>query len=96
MNESVFMQNPLNNQQANLRIVNRQESKGKHEYLVEGYRGVYFHKRKNQYIARVRFYGLTYHLGYFDTIKEACVAFNNKTLELYGNVAKLNKIGDTP
>ena len=56
------------------------------------YRGVYFLSRSQNYVARIFLNGKSYHLGYYKKQEEAAAAYNQKALELYGDLAILNKI----
>lgn len=41
---------------------------------TSGIRGVHYAKERNQWVARLRFKGKTYHLGYYDSLEEAAEA----------------------
>ena len=55
-----------------------------------GYTGVY--KEHNRYRAVISIDRKSVHLGMFATAEEAALAYNAKSLELYGKNGKLNKI----
>lgn len=58
-----------------------------------GYTGVY--KEHNRYRAVISINRKSVHLGMFATAEEAALAYNAKSLELYGKNGKLNKIKPT-
>lgn len=58
------------------------------------YKGVSLFKRTGKYAAYIKKDGKRTHLGYFLTEKEAALAYNNKAKELFGEFAKLNKVGE--
>jgi hypothetical protein len=55
-----------------------------------GYRGV--SKEKNKYRAVIYKGKQRYELGFFNTPEEAAVAYNNKSIELFGKTRSLNRI----
>lgn len=55
-----------------------------------GYTGVY--KEHNRYRAVISVDGRSIHLGMFDTPEEAALAYNAKSLELFGEKGKINII----
>ena len=55
-----------------------------------GYTGVY--KEHTRYRALISNKGTTIHLGMFDTPEEAAEAYNKKSVELFGEEGKINKI----
>lgn len=55
-----------------------------------GYTGVY--KEHTRYRALISNKGATIHLGMFDTPEEAAAAYNKKSMELFGDEGKINKI----
>jgi hypothetical protein len=78
--------NPLNNRIENLRLVsdkqncqNRSKTKGK----SSKYLGVTFHKTSGKFLARIK----QKSLGYFNTEKEAGVAYAKASRVLYGDYA---------
>jgi hypothetical protein len=88
--------NGLNNQKENLRICdyskNAQNSKRNPIYGSSNYKGVYLYKRTNKYRANIKLKGKRIYLGYFDSDKEAALAYNKKAIELFGEYACLNII----
>lgn len=55
-----------------------------------GYTGVY--KENNRYRAVISVNRRSVHIGMFATAEEAALAYNQKSLELYGKLGKINKI----
>ena len=55
-----------------------------------GYTGVY--KENNRYRAVISVNRRSVHIGMFATAEEAALAYNKKSLELYGKLGKINKI----
>lgn len=56
-----------------------------------GYIGVY--KDYGKYRAAISHKGKSIHLGMYNTPKAAAIAYNEKSIELYGDDARLNPIG---
>lgn len=87
----------FDNRIENLRIsnkLNNSHNKIKQEGMTSEYRGVSFYKKTNKFKAQISHDKIKYYLGYFNTPKEAAIAYNNKAVELYGNFAKLNIISN--
>ena len=55
-----------------------------------GYTGVY--KENNRYRAVISVNRRSVHIGMFSTAEEAAMAYNQKSLELYGKLGKINEI----
>ena len=55
-----------------------------------GYTGVY--KENNRYRAVISVNRRSLHIGMFGTAEEAALAYNKKSVELYGNLGKINKV----
>jgi hypothetical protein len=55
------------------------------------FRGVCFNRKQNKYTSYIN-YEKRYHLGTFETEKEAAEAYNKKAIEFYGKNARLNEI----
>lgn len=58
------------------------------------YRGVHYDKKRNKYIAQIRDGGEKIFLGIFKKEEDAALAYNNASIKLKGNSAKLNIIKD--
>lgn len=55
-----------------------------------GYTGVY--RENSRFRAVISHKGKTMHLGMFDTAEEAAVAYNKRSIELFGEEGKINKL----
>jgi hypothetical protein len=89
-------QDKLNNKFSNLRLAtyNEQEqNKGKRLDNTSGHRGVFWKKDIKKYHARIKNYGKTIHLGYYNTLTEAVAARQAKELELY-NFSPLHQLNN--
>lgn len=82
-----------NNQRENLRIAtisqNAHNRNSKRDSLSQ-HKGVSWHKHKKRWIASIKLQGKSYHLGYFDTEREAAEAYDHKARELFGEHASTN------
>ena len=66
---------------------------GKNGKTASNYKGVVRHKDyPNKWLASCRKNNIVYRLGFYDTEKEAAIAYNNKVKELYDGFATLNII----
>jgi tRNA splicing ligase len=59
-------------------------------YNKTGYTGVY--PENNKYRAIISINGKTVHIGMYQTPEEAAVAYNKKSIEVYGERAKINQV----
>jgi hypothetical protein len=85
--------NPLNNELSNLReVTKRENSLNSKTYRnnTSGFRGVYWHKGAQKWLAQIQSEGKLRHLGYFDCKKEAARAYDAAAKELHGEFAQLN------
>lgn len=71
----------------NLRPCTHSQNLGNARARVHKYKGVTFCKQTNKWRAQ-----LNGHLGRFDTMKEAAIAYNKAAIEHYGEFAYLNKV----
>jgi hypothetical protein len=81
------------NRRSNLRICTRsqnQMNKIKNRNNTTGYKGVYFKKDRNKFIASIRFNKKNIHIGYYYTPKAAAAAYDVKAKELFGEFANTN------
>ena len=89
--------NKLDNRKLNLRYsnpLNNAHNKTKLENTTSKYIGVHFYKSRNKYVSALTKAGKKYHLGYFETEKEAALAYNTKAIKLYGEYANLNDLNE--
>lgn len=87
--------NGLNNQKSNLRICSIRENNLNckiHKTNKSGYRGVCWHEQNSCYRAYFSLHNKTYHIGLFQTAKEAAIARNEKMKQLGCKFARLNPI----
>jgi len=84
----------LNNQKYNLR---RAPRAGHRHWFLPGaiptrYRGVSQQKDYGKYRATICVENQMYHLGWYDTMEEAALAYNEEALRVWGQAAYLNEI----
>lgn len=89
--------NTLDNRKSNLRLVTRGENNAnmrKRKDNTTGYKGVFYltGKRKKRYWAFINKDGRRYGLGTYATAVEAARAYNQKSIELFGDNAYLNRV----
>jgi len=91
--------NGFNNQDNNLRLATHSQNaanRGTFRNNTTGYRGVHYHKVKKKYGAKIGFNGKHLHLGYFTSIHDAALAYNDAAKRLFGEFAYQNTIiGET-
>jgi hypothetical protein len=91
--------NTLDNRLCNLRLTDRSGNAinaNKRKNTTSKYKGVYKKvlKKSIKYRSQIQFNGEKIHLGSFDLEIDAAKAYNKKAKELFGNMAKLNVIGE--
>lgn len=87
--------NPLNNKKSNLRACSNSENVknvNKYSNNTSGFKGVSWHKRVQKFFAQIGNDGSKIHLGYFDSAKDAALAYNKAALKYHGEFARLNEI----
>jgi hypothetical protein len=87
--------NKLNNRIENLRVVTKSENElncTKRVTNTSGYKGVYFSKQFNKWRAKIDKDKKQIHIGYYDDVEEAALAYNKKAFELFGEIAYQNVI----
>lgn len=87
----------MDNRRHNLRLVNRwqnEANKDKPSHNTSGYKGVsrYLKNKIRPWTAYIE-YDKKIHLGYFATKEEAAHVYNQFAEQLFGQYARLNKIG---
>ncbi len=85
----------LDNRLVNLRVCNESENQhntGKPKHNTSGYKGVYWHIRSKKWIAKIKLKKKSIHIGCFDDIGNAVMAYNKVALELHGEFAYLNEL----
>ena len=87
--------NKLNNHISNLRWATCSENLGNQlsrKGSTSKYKGVYFHKSRGKWMARIKVNGKRKYLGRFKYEKEAALAYNKAAKEIYGEFALLNNM----
>ena len=87
--------NPLDNRKENLRIVSKIENSRNRKLNhnnTSGYRGVYYDKRSDNWVARINYFKKKLHLGSFNNKKDAACAYNRAAIKYYGSFAQFNKV----
>jgi hypothetical protein len=85
--------NGLNNSRSNLRLANHSQNNANKVHRNKwGYKGVVYYSNVNKFTASVHKDKVRYFLGYFNTPKEAALAYNVWAKKLHGEFAWLNKI----
>ena len=85
--------NSLNNHLSNLRWCTRKENQqnmSKRKNTTSVYKGVYFNKKDNKWIARIKHNDQRIYLGYFSDESDAGRAYDRKANELFREFAVLN------
>jgi hypothetical protein len=89
--------NSFNNCKSNLRVCTHAENlrnRGYQSGSTTKLKGVYFIEDRNKYMAQIYHNGKFYKIGYFNTAKEAAIAYNNKAIDFFGEFAFLNDINN--
>jgi hypothetical protein len=83
----------LNNRRSNLRPCSpaqNVQNKRKQTGLSSRFKGVYWHKRDQKWMARLGHNGTTRFLGYFENEKDAAKAYDQSAIKTFGPFAKVN------
>lgn len=83
------------NRKSNLRFASHKENArntGLSKNNTSGIKGVYYHKKNHNYVARIKVDGRDIHLGCFPARIEAALAYNNAAIKYFGEFAWLNPI----
>lgn len=86
-------QNKLDNRKANLRSATHSQNQinqSKRSDNTSGYKGVYWNKQKQKWVAQIKFNGRNKTLGQFNDIIEAAKVYDKAATELFGDFAVLN------
>jgi len=76
--------NPLDNRKINLRHVTHHQNS-----MNSLGRGIHFVKRKNKWVAYIKYKYKRYHLGYFNKEKDALFARENAKTKFFGEFARV-------
>ena len=83
--------NPSDNRKVNLRIATQQENTMNQKMRSDnstGHKGVLLNKRSGKYIAVITKNHKSTHLGTFDTVEEAGVAYDDASAKLFGEFTR--------
>jgi hypothetical protein len=88
--------NPLNNQKSNLRICTKSQNRA-YRYKTKKnttstYKGVYWNKLANRWMAYIRLNSKAKYIGYYNCEVEAAKAYNEMAEIHYGEYAILNEV----
>lgn len=89
--------NGLNNQKLNLRRCTNSQNQvntNKRPGYSSKYKGVMWHKGRRKWIATITKNRHQIYLGQFTMEDAAAMVYNQKAIELFGEFARLNKIGE--
>ena len=88
--------NPLDNRRGNLRLVTKRwmnnANTGKVREGSSIYKGVTYHKASERWSAHIARENTSYHLGLFDTERDAAIAYNVASRFLHGEWGRLNDV----
>jgi len=88
--------NPSDNRLSNLRILTHKQNTRAYNRPTKGaaskFRGVWWHKKNEKWIAEIRPNGKKIHIGCFKNEEDAAKAFNEKAISLGWPKESLNKI----
>lgn len=86
--------NPLNNRRSNLRITNKQGNavnSFKRKGTSSQFKGVTWDASRKKWAAQIGSKNKTYHLGRFDSEKEAAIAYNTAAKFMFGEFVRVNE-----
>lgn len=89
--------NGLNNRRKNLRLASHEQNgmnRRRNKNGTSRFKGVYWEKNHRKWHVRIKFGGKYVHIGYFDSEEDAARAYDEKAKELFGEFARLNKVGE--
>lgn len=79
------------NRISNLRLATNAQNAAnsrRRAHNTSGFKGAFFHKRRNRWMAQIGVNGRQFHLGYFDTPEAAHAAYCEAAREHYGEFAR--------
>jgi len=85
----------LDNRRVNIRLATNgqnQWNSRKRLGTTSCYKGVHFRKDRARWYARIKYCQRSYHIGTFESERDAAHAYNMKARELFGEFARLNEI----
>lgn len=87
--------NPLDNRRNNLRLATRKtngQNRAQNRNSRSKYKGVCWFKAGRNWRATISVDGKQYTVGYFDTIRDAVIAYNLAAKEYFGEFAYINPV----
>lgn len=87
----------LDNRKENLRSCNRTQNHANKRVgsnYSSNFKGVYWHKNRNKWVAMIRFERKGRYLGCYESEIEAAKAYNKAAKDLFGEFAKVNDLGE--
>lgn len=87
--------NKRNIKKSNLRLANQTQNAAntlKRGSNTSGYKGVFWHKRANKWMAQLMYNGRSIYLGLHESKEAAAVAYNQGAIKFFGEHARLNEI----
>ena len=85
--------NGLDNRRSNIRIATRQQNgrnQRPHGDAVSGFKGIYYHKNRRKWVAKIQVDGKQLHLGVFLDEADAAQAYDEAAIKYFGRFARLN------
>lgn len=89
----------LDNRRKNLRAVTRSQNNQNSQprtIKTSQYKGVFIHRPSGFWVAEIAKDGTKKRIGYFETEREAAIAYNENARLWFGEYARLNTIPDSP
>lgn len=85
--------NTLDNRRSNLRVCTHSQNLANSVRAINnrsGKKGVCWKKENNKWCVQIGYHGVRTHVGYYDSIEDAAMAYDNKAKELFGEFAYIN------
>lgn len=85
----------LDNRRCNLRVATNQQNQGNKKYQINntsGYKGVHWCRFSRKWHAQITISNVRTNLGYYDSIRDAIVAYNAASLSHFGEFAYQNPL----